>query len=171
MITQEPTKEMVAEWQSVWLQYKDQLQPNRKSAAELIDFITQTYVLTEIFNTDAAQVVADNVTQNACYAEKLPTGAVPVPRTFWVENEGNGKIFYDAAHKDPAELWGGDVTRIFVGIDTVTGFFIVEGSTMLFDALNAFRGLDEADLQNCVCVAEYIAALKRWNRLQDVLQG
>lgn len=169
MLTQEPTKEMFEEWKSVWTQYKDKLKPNRKSGEELLDYLQQRYVLTEIHEKEAADAVISNVTMNKPYAEKLPVGTVPDPKTFFVENTGNGEIFYRHENKDPIDVWGGDITRIFVGLDMTTGFFVVEGSTMLCDEMCAFRGLDEKGLQNYVCVAQYISSLKRFNLLQDIL--
>ena len=40
---------------------------------------------------------------------------------------------------------------------------------MLSDELTAFQGLDEKDIQNYVCVAEYITCLKRFDMLDIVL--
>ena len=40
----------------------------------------------------------------------------------------------------------------------------VEGSTLLWDELRAFQGLDEKDLQNFVMVAQYLEAQERMNR-------
>lgn len=169
MITQEPTEAILEEWKSVWLRYKDKLNPNRKSGTDLLNYLLQKYILTEMHEKGAADAVIGNVTMNTCYAEKLPVGMIPVPRTFFLENAGNGDIFYRAENKDSEDIWGADITRIFVGIDTVTGFFMVEGSTMLYDELIAFQGLDEKDIKNFVCVSQYIAALKQFDRLQDVV--
>jgi hypothetical protein len=41
---------------------------------------------------------------------------------------------------------------------------------MLWDELYAFQGIDEADIQNPYCVAQYIACLKRFKLLQGVLE-
>jgi len=169
VLTQEPTPEMFEKWKSVWNQYKIKLKPNRKSGQELLDYLSKKYILTEIHEKEATDAVCLNVTMNKPLAEKLPNGAVPLPRTFFLENMGNGEIFYKNENKDSEDLWGGDITRIFVGIDTASGHFMVEGSTMLWDELYAFQGIDEADIRNPYCVAQYIACLKRFNRLQDVL--
>lgn len=169
MITQEPTKEIVEEWKATWAQYKEKLQPNRKSGTELLHYLQEKYVLTEIHDKDASDALLGNVTMNVFYSDKLPNGVAPVPRAFFLENAGNGTIFYQDENKDATEIWGGEITRIFVGMDVVTGFYMVEGSTMLWDELNAFRGLDEKDLQNFVCVTEYINSLKRFNLMNDVL--
>ncbi len=169
MLMQEPTPEMLEEWKCVWNKYKDYLTPNRKSGQELLDYMSQRYVLTEIQDKEAVDAVCFNVTMNKPNAEKLPNGAVPQPKTFFLENMGKGEIFYKDENKDPESVWGGDITRIFVGIDIASGYFMVEGSTMLWDELLAFQGIDEADMQNPYCVAQYITCLKRFNKLQDVI--
>jgi len=167
MLTQEPSSEMIEEWKNVWNEYKTKLKPNRKSGQELLDYLTQKYVLTEIDEKEAAEAVCLNVTLNKPFAEKLPDGTVPFAKAFFLENIGNGQIFYNNENKDPKALWGRDVTRIFVGIDLVSGFFMVEGSTRLWDELCAFQGVDEADLQNPYSVAQYIGCLKRLDLLHD----
>ena len=45
-----------------------------------------------------------------------------------------------------------------VGQDS--GFFCVEGSSLLWDELYVRRGLDRQDLQSPYCVAEYLACLQ-----------
>lgn len=168
MLTQEPTSEMVEEWNKVWNEYKTKLKPNRKSGQELLDYLIQKYVLTEIHEKEAAEAVCLNVILNKPFSEKLPDGMVPLAKTFFLENIGNGQIFYKNEYEDPKALWGREITRIFVGIDLVSGFFMVEGSTRLWDELCAFQGVDEADLQNPYCVAQYIACLKRLDLRHDL---
>ena len=101
---------------------------------------------------------------NEYWAEKLPAGTAPSPRAFYLENEGAGRRFYLPANRDDPELWGGSVERIFVGVDLASGFYMVEGSTLLWDELRAFQGLDEKDLQNFVMVAQYLEVQERMNR-------
>ena len=168
MLTQKPTPELLEKWKHVWNQYKNRLKPNRKTGQELLDYLSQKYVLTEIHEKKAIDAVYLTVTMNQPFAEKLPDGAVPSPKAFFLENTGNGKIFYKNENKDSKEIWGGDITKIFIGIDTVSGFFMVEGSTMLWDELYAFQGIDEADIQNPYCVFQYISCLKRFHMLNDI---
>ena len=169
LLAQEPTEEMLKSWQALAAQYKNKLRVNRKSGAELLAYLQNKYVLTEIFDKNAADAVTNNVTMNAFFAEKLPDGATPLPKTFYLENAGNGHILFKDENKDPPDVWGGNITKIFVGVDVVTGFYMVEGSAMLWDELNALRGLDEKDLQNWACVAQYIISLKRFNLLSTAL--
>ena len=55
--------------------------------------------------------------------------------------------------------------KIFIGVDLASGYFMVEGSSMLWDELCAFQGLDAKDIENYYCVAQYISCLKRFNKL------
>lgn len=169
MIKGAPTKKELEQWKDVWMKYKEKLQPNRKSGIELLNYLQSEYVLTELHDKKFADVIIGNVTMNAPYSEKLPDGALPIPRVFFVENSGKGERFYRSENKDSVDLWGGNITRIFVGIDIVSGFYMVEGSTMLWDELCVFQGVDEKDLQNYVCVAEYINSLKRFGKLETVV--
>jgi hypothetical protein len=82
---------------------------------------------------------------------------------FLVEDSAAGKDLY-AAQEDVFSGCG-----IFVGVDLVTGYFHVEGSGLLWDELYAFRGLDAMDIQNYVCVAQYILCLKRFGLLEDTV--
>lgn len=160
LITKEPDKETLEKWKALWEKQKDVLKPNRKSGKEILSYLESNYPLTEIFDKDALDVVSENVLMNEFSAEKLH-GKQPVPKAFYLENSGKGKKFYLTENQDPLSLWGDVVTRIFVGIDITSGFFTVEGSTLLWDELCAFRGVDEADLQNYAATAMYIEAKER----------
>ncbi len=135
----------------------------------MLDYLQTHYVLTEIYEEEALEVVRDNVVMNEYNKEKLPAHTLPVPKAFYLENLGNGKKFYCSENKDDNDIWDDGIVRIYIGIDTITGFYTVEGSTMLYDELNAIRGLDEKDLQNYVVVAQYIEALEKLK--EELLKG
>ncbi|MFA9378358.1 MAG: hypothetical protein ACERKZ_16680 [Lachnotalea sp.] len=164
MLMQKPTPEMYEEWKAVWNQYRDKLKPNRKSGQELIDYLSKKYILTEIHDKKAYDVVRLSVTMNEVCAEKLPPRAVPIPKTYYVENLGNGSTLYENVD----EIFK-DIEKIIVGIDLTSGWYMVEGNSMLWDELCAFQGLDEVDIQNFFCVAQYVACLKRFGRLKNIL--
>lgn len=169
MITQKPTPEILTEWKKAFEQYKDFLQPNRKSGTDLLDYLQSKYSLTEIMDEAVLTVISENVSRSALFAEKLPAGQRPLPKAFYLENIGNGHKFYRSENKDSLDLWGGEITKIFVGVDLSSGFYMVEGSTMLWDELCAFQGVDEKDLENYVIVADYISALQRFGKLDSVI--
>lgn len=171
MITQEVTPKMLDEWKQTFEQYKDLLRPNRKSGAEILAYLQSNYVLTEITDPQVLSVISDNVSMNPFDAEKLSSGQHPMPKAFYLENVGNGRKFYLSENRDAPDVWGGEITKIFIGVDLCSGFYLAEGSTMLWDELCAFRGVDEKDLKEFVIVAQYINALKRFGKLDSVIKN
>lgn len=155
MLMQEITPDTIEKWKSVYEEYKTQLKPNRKTAEQLIEYLKQKYPVKEITDNRLKQVVTGNVLQNDCFAEKLPADKDPKAIGFAIQNTGAGKALYE---KQDAQFNG---ESIVVGIEIVTGYFMVEGSSMLWDELFAYRGLDSMDLKNFYLVAEYINCLKK----------
>ena len=153
MLRHEVTPEMLDEWKSVWSKYKDKLRPNRKSGQDILNYISEKYVLSELHDDYATQVIVNSVMMNEYFAEKLPAGKEPLAVTFIVENTGAGRKLYNEQ--------GRLTDDIFVGIDLASGFYQVENSPYLWDELCAFQGLDEADIQNYFYVAQYIYALEK----------
>lgn len=169
MITQEPTLEMLEEWKAIWRDYHGKLCPNRRSGTDVLEFLKCKYSMTEIDDQNVLAIISANVTENAHLAAKLPEGADPIPRAFYLENIGEGKTLYRPENRDSLALWGGVIERIFVGLDLASGFYMVEGSTLLWEELCAFQGLDEIDLQNYVSVSQYIKSLQRLGALERVI--
>jgi len=164
MLTHQPTNEMIEQWKTLYEQYKDRLRPGRKSGPHLLRYIAERYPLRRLHDEQAELVVTENVLRNDCWREKLPQGRQPLPIAFVIENVGAGKKFF--AQPDPAVF---DGNEIFVGIDLESGYFYA-GSSLLWDELCAFQGLDECDLRNFFCVAQYILALERFDLLYDTLR-
>lgn len=152
---------MIAQWKTIYNQHKDKLSPNRKSGPQLLRYIEEKYQLIKLHGQPAQRakrVVTESVLSNEHWLEKLPKGRQPAPVVFFIENAGEGeKLFTDP---DFADL---GVADVFVGIDLESGFYQVEGSCLLWDELCAFQGLDEHDLHNFFCVAQYILALERFD--------
>lgn len=163
MLMQEATPEMLEAWEVTWNEYKDRLNPNRKSGAEIVAYLSGEYLLSEILDDEALQVIIGNVLNNEPYAEKIPVGNTPSPVAYFVKKSGNGRILFE----NQDEVFKGQ--KIFVGVDLISGFFCVEGSSMLWDELCAFQGLDEKDIQNTYCVAEYISCLRRFGLLDEII--
>jgi hypothetical protein len=153
---QEITPDTIEKWKAVYEEYKTQLKPNRKTAEQLIEYLKQKYPVKEITDNRLKQVVTENFLQNDCFAEKLPADKKPEAIGFAIQNTGAGKALYE---KQDVQFKG---ESIVVGIELVTGYFTVEGSSMLWDELFAYRGLDLMDLKNFYLVAEYINCLKKF---------
>jgi len=163
MLMQEPSPEMVKTWKDTFDSYRSRLSPNNKTGLEIVSYLKQKYPVTELTEDDKKQVVSDNILQNECSAKKLPGGISPDPRVFLIQNSGQGKYLYE----NQDEVFSG--IEIFVGIDLETGYFLVEGSSLLWDELFAFRGLDSDDLNNYYLVAEYIACTEKFGILETVI--
>ena len=162
MLTHEPTIEEIAGWKQVFTAYKPRLKPNRKSGEEVLTYLRSRYPLRDLADADADQVVIQNILLNESLARELPPGGASQPVCCLIERVGAG----DALYREQDACFAG--IEIFVGIDLVTGYFVVEGSSLLWDELYAFRGLNERDLSNCYSVAEYIACLERFDLLDQI---
>ena len=141
MLTTEPTIEMIQEWKCIYNENRDKLKPNRKSGAEINDYMCNKYRFEKLDSLSFHDVVEFNIMKNESNREKLPQGAVPQI------------VAYKA--KD---------SSVLVGIDLVTGFFHIEGKDInrvaeIYDDLFLFRGLDETDIKNYFLVAQYIQCL------------
>ncbi|PWR73700.1 hypothetical protein [Methanospirillum lacunae] len=160
MLMQEPSPEMINEWKDTFNKHRATLVPNKKTGQEILTYLVQKYPITELREDAKKQVVIDNIIQNECHAAKLPDGKMPTPRVFLIENTGLGTYLYE----NQDDVFAGN--NIIVGIDLVTAYYLVEGSSLLWDELFAFRGLDNDDINNFYLVAEYIACTRKFD-VQD----
>lgn len=115
MITHAPDRKTLQKMKAIWEKHKNVLKPDRKSGAEILSYLESNYPMTEIFDKEALDVVAENVLMNEYDAGKL-RGGQPVPRAFYLENYGKGKKFYLSENKDDVSVLGEEIKRIFVGI-------------------------------------------------------
>ena len=157
------TEEDIARWKRIYQEYKPKLKPNRISGAMLYAYLDARYPLRPLDDERARRMVAGNIQHNAFFARQLPTGTQPDPVCCVVERGGGGEALYRAQDA----VFSG--CEIIVGIDLASGCFLVEGSSALWDELYAHRGLNEADLENFYCVAEYVSCLSRFGLLEETL--
>ncbi len=165
MLTRKVSHELIREWKDTSATYRPLLHPNRKTGPEILAYLTGKYPATELPADSLNEVISDNVLLNDCNARKMPAGKTPEAVGFIIENTGAGKLLYE----NQDEFFRG--ISIIAGIELNTGYFIVEGSSLLWDELFAFRGLDDEDLANYYLVAEYVACLRRFGQLDPVLAG
>lgn len=155
MLLHEPTPEMVVRWKETYNAFRPRLTPNNRPIGEVTRYLKNTYPVTELKDQKYLQVVIGNVTLNNQYAEKIPAGKTPIVQVFQIENTGSGKTLYE----NQDELFRG--TPIIAGFEHESGYFMVEGSSRLWDELFVYRGLDSVDLDNFYLVAEYVECLKK----------
>ena len=164
MLTRRATPEMVAAWKAASEQYRPLLCPNRKSGHEIVAYLVGKYPLRELPAESLSEVIADNVLLNDHEARKLPPGQSPEAAGFFLENSGAAGTLYE----NQDEIFRGK--PIIVGVELTSGWFMVEGSSLLWDEIFAFRGMDEDDLTNYFLVAEYVSCLRRFGMLETVLE-
>ncbi len=164
MLMHEPTPEMAEEWKRTFKQYGPRLAPNRKKGKAVLQYLMGKYPLEEAKDDKWKQIVLSDVLHNRHNLEKLRAGKTPSAAVFHVLNTGVGKTLYERQD----ELFRG--MTITAGVEMETGAFHVEGSSLLWDELFAFRGLDEQDLKNFYLVAEYVSCLKKFGILEKVLK-
>ncbi len=84
---------------------------NVEDYAEIVAYLSDNYLVTEIYNGKSLQIVTENILRNKPLAEKITVGKVPSPVVFFVKNSGKGKTLYE----NQDELFKG--SKIFVGVD------------------------------------------------------
>ena len=153
MLMQEPTEELIKEWQDIYNKNKDKLKPNKKEGLEIIEYLKENYSVIEIESSKFEKIVYDNIVLNEFSNQKL-CGENPIIRLFEVTD----KKLYE---KQDNVFKG---IKIIVGIELRTSFIYVEGSSYLYDELVAFTGLDNKDLTNYFLVAQYIKCKEKFNK-------
>lgn len=157
-----PAPEMIEEWKNIYEQYKDKLYPDKKNVTELLNYLNQKYALTEIFDEKLDFVIKGNAAENPLL-EYRPKRDMLKSRGFCINNSGAGKTLYEKQDK----IFAG--SKIIIGIEYETNFFLVEGSSFLYDELTAFHGLNEKELSNYFLVAQYISCLSKFGMLDSVI--
>lgn len=152
MLMQEPTEEMIKEWQDIYNKNKDTLKPNKKDGLEIIEHLKETHSVVEVENSKLEKVVYDNIVLNEFSNQKL-CGKNPIIRLFEVTDK-------DLYLKQDDVFKG---IKIIVGVELNTSYIFVEGSSYLYDELTAYTGLDEYDIKNYFLVAQYIKCKEKFN--------
>lgn len=152
MLMQEPTEEMIKEWQEIYNKSKDNLKPNKKDSLEIIEYLKEKYSVVEVENTESEKVVYDNIVLNEYSNQKL-CGKNPIIRLFELTDKG--------LYEKQDNIFKG--IKIIVGIELHTSYIFVEGSSYLYDELMAFTGLDDKDITNYFLVAQYIKCKEKFN--------
>lgn len=159
MLMVEPTNEMLENWMELWKEYKDKITPDRKNGREIVEYIKGKYPVREIESIngqDICREVSFEIKGNDYSAWRLPVGKSPEVKAFVIENEGDGSRLYDGQD----DIFKG--LDIIAAVDLVTGYCHIENSSLLYDEVVAFQGLDDIDILNCYLVAEYVECRRRF---------
>ncbi|MCK9632537.1 MAG: hypothetical protein M0R30_12975 [Methanoregula sp.] len=163
MLARKVTPELVRQWKEEAEAFCPRLSPNKKTGPEILAYLTGKYPVRELTTDSLRDVVKDNILSNECHARKMPAGTMPEVSGFVIDNTGTGKHLYE----NQDEMFRG--RTIVAAVELHSAYFMVEGSSLLWDELCAFRGLDEEDLANYYLVAEYVECLRRFDLLDSEL--
>lgn len=152
-------REDLARWRRIHSDFKDKLIPNRKSAEDVIKYLSEKYDLSPAEDPKLSKVVIGNAKNSAFWQQKLE-GREPEPVCFFIENEGAGRDIYSSRE----DVWEDMDAPVFIGIDKISGMIHVEGSCRLYDEIYAFQGIDKYDIENCARVADYIECIKKFDK-------
>lgn len=155
MLTTTPTQAMIDDWKRVYEENKDKLTPNKKSANEILDFLNKNYEIIKLEDTAYQKAICANAAE---YLKALDTPSKQLESNsaaYEIKNINNGKTLYQNQDK----VFTGE--KIIVGLEFISGFFMVSGSSDLHDELTAFAGLNEIELTNYFLVAEYLSCLNK----------
>lgn len=158
----EPSEKDVLEWKIVYNEYKPFLCPNVKTAFEVLEYLKGKYTLREEDSETLKNIVVFNVKMNEYSASKIPLDKEIKPVVFTVLNQGNGQVLYESQD----DIYKG--SPIYLGVELLTGYFLIEGSDELADEVTAFKGLDTQDLGNFYLVANYVRCLKKYDMLNII---
>lgn len=152
MLVQESTKEMIKEWQDIYIKNKNNLKPNKKDGLEIIEYLKETHSVIEIENPKLKKIVYDNIVLSGYLNQKL-CGKKPIIRLFEVTDKN--------LYEKQDDVFKGN--KIVVGIELNISYIFVEGSSYLYDELTAYTGLDNKDITNFFLVAQYIKCKEKFN--------
>lgn len=149
---QEPNEEMVRQWIETFHKYKDTLQPNLRSGKEILAYLKKAYPLTEIHDDEWNERIVESTSYYTNKADKKKL----IINVYTINPINEGKKLYDI---QDTVFKGIPIT---VGIECLTSYVYVEGSSYLYDELMAYRGLDKEELENYFLVAQYLACKEKF---------
>ncbi len=152
MLMQEPTEEMIKEWQDIYNNYKNQLMPNKKEGLEIVKYLKEKHSVIEIENKKLEKIVYENIKYNEYLNQKL-CEKNPIIKLFEVIDKN--------LYEKQDDVFKG--IKIIVGIELNTSYIFVEGSSYLYDELIAFTGLNDKEITNYFLVAQYIKCKEKYN--------
>lgn len=170
MITSEMSQAQLAQYKEIWHQYKNRLFVNRKSGEQLIQYLKSKYDLTIYENHEAKKAAEFCILANAFTNEKRKDDAAPNVQMYYIEKTKASASLYAQTNAFLEACRRENAMRILVSVDLASGYYQVEGSPLLWDELCVYQGVDEFDIQNFVCVGEYVNCLKRFNLLEKNLK-
>lgn len=140
-----PIKPDLALWKSVQAQHRNTIVAQRKTGAQMREYLLDRYPATVFADPRMDEVVLGNLAQDPYLSAQTPEVAA-----YRIENTGAAAALYQNRDADYAD------TPIFVGIELTSGYVFCQGSDKLSDELFLYQGLSEAQLDNAYLVWRYV---------------
>jgi hypothetical protein len=173
---------IINEWKKTYEEYRQLLKPNRKLINEILEYIKLKYPVEEDTSAKARKVVKKNVLYNN-YSKRLSENdkvlSIVVLR---VKNEDNAVQLYenqvsehigfmDKMKKTIKDFkpFSFEPIPIIIEAERKSGYIFVEGIQGLSEEITMIQGLDSDELKNFYLVANYINVLKKYSKLDEVI--
>lgn len=168
-------EEKLREVEAIFIKYSSILKPNRKSVAEIIEYVKGKYPVEEDNSSRAKRIVEINVLSN--FSKDKEAKETPLKITVLnIKNEDMAKVLYDFQEQEYLEFidkikhvrgnfegYPFKNSPIRVGAEENSDYMFIEGSGLLADEITIFRGLDEEELKDKYLVANYVKAIYKLN--------
>jgi len=135
-----------------------------KSSGEVISYVTGKYVTGKINSELYENTVTYNIFNNDFFREQIPEGKSPVSYIYKIKNTGKGIKLYENREKIFSN------TDIIFGIELLTYYIYVEGSSELYDEIFVYRGLNEKEINNFYLFSKYISCIKKYGISNKIIK-
>lgn len=173
-------EEKLREVEDLFVKYSSILKPNRKSVAEIVEYIKAKYPVEEDSSFKAKRIVEINVLNN--FSKDKEAKEIPLKITVLnIKNEDTAKVLYDFQEQEYLEFiykmkhvsanfegYPFKSSPIRIGAEENSDYMFIEGSRLLADEITIFRGLDEEELRDKYLVANYVKTLKKYKVIEDL---
>jgi hypothetical protein len=168
-------EEKLKEVEDLFIKYSPILKPNRKSVAEIVEYIKAKYPVEEDNSPRAKRLVEVNVLNS--FSKDMEAKEIPLKITVLnIKNEDTAKVLYDFQEQEHLEFidkmkhvranfegYPFENSPIRIDVEENSDYMVIEGSGLLADEVTIFRGLDEKELKDKYLVANYVKAIYNLN--------
>lgn len=168
-------EEKLKEVEDLFIKYSPTLKPNRKSVAEIVEYIKGKYPVEEDNSPRAKRIVEINVLNN--FSKDKEAKEIPLKITVLnIKNEDAAKVLYDFQEQEHLEFidkmkhvranfegYPFKNCPIRIGVEENSDYIFINGSGLLADEITIFRGLDEEELKDKYLVSNYVKAIYKLN--------
>lgn len=172
-------RDVVEQWQRIYEIYRPHLHPNRKSPAQVLEFLQEYYTLRPVQSAYAIEYFRDIAMRDEYLLLQDKKEEDLQVEVFQIEEEGAGQVLYhmqEEEHRQQMEIltqmkqgfvsYDFSPQPVVVGVEHLSGFIMAEGSHLLYDRIIMERGLSEAELENIYLVVDYVETMVKHGKMK-----